>query len=92
MKKTAKKLTQIEPLNLPYSEASLTRELRAGVSSNFVQYFQVVEDEGTLDFCKLSLVDSKPQKDLVSRVTLSMSQIKALHSLLGKQIKNQKKK
>lgn len=74
--------TQFVLSDLKTSPDSLELQLRTGVSSNLMTITKISPDEVQLDFLKITVSDGTPQKDLVSRITLSVGNAKALQKLL----------
>lgn len=73
--------------DLPISLESLNLNTRIGVSSNLVNFTRLSDDEIVLDFLKVTASEKVTHKDLVSRVTLSLANVKALRDLLNRQLK-----
>lgn len=82
-KKDSPKIIEVDAM--PISEDSLTQEIRNGVSSNYIRFSTVIPDEVMLDFYKISMIGNNPEKDIVARITLPLSQAKALKDLLNQQ-------
>ncbi|KKT76627.1 MAG: hypothetical protein UW70_C0016G0006 [Candidatus Peregrinibacteria bacterium GW2011_GWA2_44_7] len=78
----------IDVKELPISEESLSIQSRIGVPANLINLSKISPDEVQLDFIKVSVSQDKIHKDLVSRVTLSLLNAKALRDLLDNNIKD----
>lgn len=88
MPKKNTKSAEVDVKEFPLSEDSLTKEARIGVPANLINLSRISSDEVQLDFVKVSVSQEIVHKDLVARVTLSLSNAKALRNLLSNNIKD----
>lgn len=88
VKKSRKANKRILLRDVPLSDDSLTKESRIGVSSNYVSFSKISDDEVVLSFIKITTDEvNKIYKDLACRVTMSLNNAIALKELLNKNIK-----